>query len=246
VVDEDLTLEQFAQSEPIPKLVALPRQPTDLEIEVHNLTHPYADWCDACTQRSGGVLHKRVDQSQMSDTDFAIETDYTFWSAKGFKTCGKEDGVTKSITLVDRKTGMPMSCVVEQKGNLPYVVSARAQFLGRLRRLEYILRGDGEFSLQALLKAIAAGANEKGIRTTVQAPIEAGSHQSIGGAEKMHDTIASFVRTLGEFERNKTGVEINPKHKLFAWLLMHATYIVGHWHQRREGITAYRALAGRD
>ena len=151
-------------------------------------------------------MHKRIDQTQLSDTDFTIEADYTFWSAKGYKTCSKEESVVKTITMVDRKTGMPMSCVVEQKGDLPYVVAAAAQFLGRLRRWEYKLRGDGEFSLQALLKVIAAGANVKGLRTEVQATVGAGSHQSIGGAEKMHDTIASFVRTLCEFLLNKTGV----------------------------------------
>ena len=90
------------------------------------------------------------------------EADYTFWSDKGFQTkTDDSSGAVKSTTIVDRKTGMPCSTLVEKKGNIPYVVQLGVQFVIRLRRTEYNLRGDKEFSLQCLLKGMAAKANER-------------------------------------------------------------------------------------
>ena len=43
---------------------------------------------------------------------------------------------------------------------------------------------------------------------------------------------------------DKTGKMIEPRSRLFAWLVRHSAYILGAFAVRREGTTPYRALNG--
>ena len=87
-----------------------------------------------------------------------------------------------SLTMIHRGTGYPFASVVLRKGVWDYIVLTGGNFLINLRRTVLTLRGDGEFSLQSLLRALAAKVRASGVSIKIEASPK-GSHQSIGGAE---------------------------------------------------------------
>ena len=68
----------------------------------------------------------------------------------------------------------------------------------------------------------------------IEGPQGVDSTQSIskvlmnGGADKMHDLTADFVRTLLSAIQRFTGLVIEPGHRLFCWAVRHAAYLQGH------------------
>ncbi len=104
------------------------------------------------------------------------------------------------------KTGFSLAIVVKKKGPIGYAVASVRYFLEQLGHSHLVLRGDGENALQSLLRA-----SKEAVAATIQVDIQAtppGSHESIGGAEKFHDTLASQVRTLIHRVESKSGVVI--------------------------------------
>ena len=77
-----------------------------------------------------------------------------------------------------------------------------------------------------------------------QAPV--GSHQSIGGAEKSHDIVAGFVRTLASVIHETCGFWVKPRSRLFAWMIRHAGYLATDFHVGKTGQTAFFVLNGCD
>ena len=113
----------------------------------------------------------------------------------------------------------------------------------RLRRQELLLKDDAEFSLQALLRLVAERLERRGKKVVVR-PTQRDDHKAIGGAEKQHDVLAGMVRTLASMFKFMTGLEINPKSRLFAWLLRHANFLNDVYRPRREGSTSHHARTG--
>ena len=240
------------QSEPLLELprramgaqsLPVPDSPSAEEVRVHELTHtPYQSWCEFCVAgRARGPNHRRVPAVEPD----LLEFDYTFWSHAGYERVSADDAAVVSLTGVHRATGLAFASVVEKKGAWDFAVAAASAWALRLERHVLILRGDGEPALQSLLAEVARSLRHHGRAVEVQATPRA-SHQSIGAAEKMHDTLAGYVRTLAAAVQTKTGTAVVPKSRLFPWLLRHAATIVSRYHVRREGTTAHLAAFGRE
>ena len=114
----------------------------------------------------------------------------------------------------------------------------------KLRRPEVTIRGDNEASLQALIRAVAERCGQHGVKVFTEGTKGIDSQQSLGAAERMHDTIAGQVRTMVGVLKERIGIDIIPGSRLFAWLVRHAIYIVAHFRVRHEGLTPIRALTG--
>ena len=66
----------------------------------------------------------------------------------------------------------------------------------KLRGPEVTIRGDNEASLQALIRAVAERCGQHGVKVFTEGTKGRDSHQSIGAAERMHDTKAGQVRAM--------------------------------------------------
>ena len=122
---------------------------------------------------------------------------------------------------------------------------ATSNFVSKTRQLQVELRGDAEHALMALLHEVVADLRKRGIDANAQQAPK-GSHQSIGGAEKSHDIVAGFVRTMASVIHENTGMWIKPRSRLFTWMLRHAGYLATNFHVRKGGQTAYFVLNGCD
>ena len=56
-------------------------------------------------------------------------------------------------------------------------------------------------------------------RTTILKPINRAEHQSVGGVERVHQSIQAATRTLRTDIRIRTGEDIVLGHALFQWVL---------------------------
>ena len=242
-IDDDTLLAGAGPKPAASNLLKVPMMPDMEEVRKHNLTHAvYAPWCQHCVAgRSRGKLHLSIDQTVQPLEH--IEFDYTYWSETGFKVVDGIESAACSITGIDRKTSMPATTIVQKKGIWAYAVALVVNYVLKLGRQSYVLRGDGEFALQAFLRAVAEQLGLHGKVVKIELT-QNDSHQSIGGAEKCHDVIAGFVGTLANVVKHHTGVDIRPSNRLFAWLLRHACFIVARYPIRREGLTALHALTG--
>ena len=130
------------------------------------------------------------------------------------------------------RTGFSLAIVVTKKGTIPYAVASVRYFLEQCGHSHLVLRGDGENALQSFLRA-----SKEAVSGTIKVDIQAtppGSHASIGGAEKFHDTLASQVRTLIHRVESKSGVVIAPTATLFPWAIRHANYQMTRFHLRTQ------------
>ena len=196
---------QHAQEENL-ELLDIPQRP-DLETtRKHELTHAeFASWCEHCVAARGrGVLHK-VDASVGEDDRY--EFDYTYWSHAGLPTeeNTEQDSAAVSLTAIQRRTAMPMASIVVRKGPWPYAIAVFGAFVAQCARDNLvILRGDGEAALQVLLREVGAKLQHLGKTVKVEStPV--GSHQSIGGAERCHQSLGNISRTLLHVIKEKDG-----------------------------------------
>ena len=67
------------------------------------------------------------------------------------------------------------------------------------------LRGDGEYALQAFLRAVRERLEAQGLHVVVTATAP-DAHQGIAEVEKAHDILAGFVRTICTGIRFNTGL----------------------------------------
>ena len=70
-----LLLDDYSEEALVPKTLQTPKEPTQEERELHNLTHmPYRAWCPLCVRCKGvGDYHKQV-----YDKKPVIQVDYSF------------------------------------------------------------------------------------------------------------------------------------------------------------------------
>ena len=73
-----------------------------------------------------------------------------------------------------------------------------------------------------------------------------GSHQSIGSAERHHDIIGGYARTLFSQVKENTQLEVHPKSRMFSWLIRFAAMLTSNFHVRKSGLTGYKMLTGND
>ena len=226
--------------------VTVPTAPTLEERQRHETTHtPFEPWCEECVAGRGrGHQHRRLFNEGIDpEGDEVIEFDYTYYKSSGDDTLNTvevtEADTATVLTGVHRRTGFIETTVVIRQGAWPFATALMVRFGKMLRPLKGLqLKGDSEPALPSLLRTIEAGLQNLGIVANVRGTTT-GSHQSIGGAERGHATIAGFARTFTATIKKKTGFVVNPRSRLFVWLIRYAKHITNAYHVRRSGTTAH-------
>ena len=124
-----LLLDDYAEEALVPKTLNTPKESTQEERELHNLTHmPCRAWCPLCVRCKGvGDYHKQV-----YDKKPVIQVDYSFVTQKEEATKDYPKGKNLTATVlsaVDVTTGMVTSFIVENKGPNEYSVNELQRFV---------------------------------------------------------------------------------------------------------------------
>ena len=223
------------------KRLAIPIKPEQLEVDLHELTHcPPAQWCEDCTVgKSRGSYHLSIPKAEQVKN--LIQFDYTFWSHRGVPGADEKESAGMSITGIDTRTGLGVATMKPRKGPWDYFTHLFTKLLDQLGYQKVFLRGDAEGALLSLLRSLVAAMPGR-------AELESsnpGSHQSIGNAENGHQKLGGQVRVLVNVIKRHTGLVVEPKSRLFAWLVRHAQFILNRHLKHKDGSTSWHAATGR-
>jgi len=220
-----------------PRVATAAAIPSDIEVARHNTTHiPYRAWCTACqTGRARGRQHRR----RMTDPEGhpQVQMDYSYMRTEG--------GPLRTILIaVHRESGSVLAATCFTKGGTDlYALRCVLGWLQEVGLTSTIrLRTDAEPAIMDL--AARVGAAREGARTLLeQAP--AGSHQSVGSAERHVGLVAAHVRTLLAQLEEGYGVVVSSGSVLFAWTVRHAAWTLSRASRRQCGRTPFQIMTGR-
>ena len=208
--------------------------PSRAEIESHNLTHtPPAMWCEICmNSRSKSDWHT----STTKDTPVpCVQMDFHYLSG----TLEETDLQAKAclLTIVDMETGYIGAVHVKAKSPDNFMIRFAANFLDKVNADKVRLRYDNEPNMKLLAVKIEQLRHP---RQTIQEPIVRAEHQSVGGAERAHQTIQAGARALRLDVKSRIGIDPVPGNVLFSWMVRHASWSYNRFQPRgARGQTAY-------
>ena len=207
-------------------LVAIraPRQPSNEERELHELTHvPYRDWCDFCVACKGKSDPQRVlDHSEEGRRSApSIQLDYAF----GRSDQKKQEELVVILVGIDAETRMLLAVPVESKGadlrgQAEHVVRFTLA-LNHYGNIEMI--GDSEPTMKALLTYVKSIRHSLGLETTITNSMKKGQ---AGRVERAIATLRKQASTLMEMAESKCMLHLDGSHAMWYWSYLHAAWIL--------------------
>ena len=164
----------------VPRKVAEPRMPTQVEIEEHNITHlPYRFWCIHCVRGRGEQAGHLRQEERPEKAIPEVHMDYCFMERKS-------DDVQPMLVARDRDTRMTVSFLVQKKGAVDdYVIRRLLQFLRELgyRENKVVVRSDQESPMRAVAEKLA---KERGEAQTIleHSPVRSWGSNGVERASK--------------------------------------------------------------
>jgi len=134
-----------------------PGQPTQREIDEHELTHqPPRPWCDHCNKGRGQHDHHRAIVRDDPLEESAIPTislDYCFLGDEQVRASRNP-----ILVIYDNRSTMIGAWQTKEKGAIPWAVKEVADLISMIGygHIRVTLKSDGESSIVALKKAIAS------------------------------------------------------------------------------------------
>ncbi len=178
------------------KAIRAPHEPTQQEIEEHELTHiPFRDWCvHCCKGKSRRNPHRTNKAKAEEDEASAVTTvsmDYTYITEKG-KLGDREskDGTKPIMVIYDRKTKTIMGHVASSKGAsddwLVKKIITDIEDMG-YAGTKILLKNDQEPAILEVQQKIMAGRSAE----TVPKNSEVGESQSNGRSKMLSRSFRS-------------------------------------------------------
>ena len=248
---EDVEGEEFILPEPEEEaadapLLRDPGEPTQAEVDQHNLTHAaFRSWCPHCVRgRARNNPHRAVQRE--SDAAPTLSFDY------GFLSGGVQDessqtaaGFSPVLVMHDEVTSSVFSHAVPHKGvdypEVTLVLRAVCRDIYSLGYKRVIFKDDQEPALVAFLQALRRAL--MGEVVFERSPV--GDAQSHGAVERAVQTMQGFARTIRDAVEYRLQVKVNPENPLMSWLVNHAVGIHRRYSIGADGRTAYQRCKGK-
>ena len=242
-----------------PKALRQPYQPTQMEIEKHELTHiPFRDWCIHCMRGRGQSNQHRSDQCEKSkgeeDKSGSISTfsmDYMFLTVDNALVT--EDEAKKMdqkkmhrpvLVGKDRNTGAVVAHVVEAKGRgNGYIVKRIIQDLESLGYggTRIILKCDQGSAIVEVQKEVM----KRRPAITIPANSAVGDSKGNGDAESTVKRIRGQLRTMVDALEAKLKHKIKYDHVIMQWMVEWAAGLVTRYSARTSGKSPYEEIRGK-
>ena len=223
------------ESARIPVDLPVPAPPSEVERELHNLTHlPFASWCEICLRsRTRDNPHRKMPKEEEA-TRVAGPTlplvSMDWFEVKGSPVDeqpeGEADhGFVQCLLVTDAQTGYVAAIPVpEKKNQANYACEMVVKFLKLMRHTQFRLRADNEPALNLVVEAIK-GVWPHWIRVD-QAPLY--SSASNGKAERAIQTVRRLAVTYRLAVEQRYGCRLSSTMTL--WLVRHAAWSHNRFH----------------
>ena len=210
---EELELEEEAQRA---TTVRGPFQPTQKEVEEHELTHlPPRDWCPWCVRGRGlSAAHSRSVRPAGERTIPCVVMDYFFMGRDG-----SEEEERRNVPILavrDRDTRYTFAHVVPSKGADEHTVEQVVRDLKRLGHRQLALKSDQEPAILALKEEVRRRMPD--VRFLMEeSPVS--EHESNGAAEVCVRELEKQIRVMKAALESKLGNILDARHPILAWLI---------------------------
>ena len=225
-----------------PVKVAAPTQPTDKEIQEHELTHlPFRSWCKECVQGRGmQAPHFRAKKDDHQIKEFHM--DFMFLGPK------EVAGQTLACMVVrEAETRMTLAAAVPYKTTGTYISERIVAFLHETGCLhgDIIVRSDQEPAVMSIIEEVGKIRAQRGGGRFVVENSPVGSSQSNGVAEKAIQSVQGQVRVLKLALEKRWGIKIPHRHSVIPWVVEYAAFLLNRYEVGHDGKTAYERLKGK-
>ena len=220
-----------------------PILPTKAEVDAHNLTHlPFRSWCSACVRGRGrSIAHRRIGTDVKEDEQIStISIDYGFFGTSE----GQVPNTLPVLIVRDRRSKSTWSHPVPSKGvEHPWPAKALMNDLDMTGYKRVILKSDQEPSIVALVNAVKHGWHGE----IIPEASPKGESKSNGEVERAVQSVHGLARTIKDFIEQQSGVTVEPRSPLLAWLVEHCGNLLLLFHkgEPHDGHTAYMRLKGK-
>ena len=237
------------ESARVPGDLPVPSPPTEVQRELHNLTHlPFASWCEVCLRsRTRDNPHRSMPKEEEA-TRVAGPTlplvSMDWFEIKGSPTDERpegeaEHGFIQCLLVTDAQTGYVAAIPVpEKKNQATYACEMVVKFLKLMRHTQFRLRADNEPALNLVVEAIK-GVWPHWIRVD-QAPLY--SSASNGKAERAIQTVRRLAVTYRLAVEQRYGCRLNSTMTMWPWLVRHAAWSHNRFHVKINYRTPYEEL----
>ena len=235
-----------------PKLPQDPGQPTQREIDEHNISHhPFRSWCPYCCMGKAVASPRRTSQSRDADIKATgpptVSFDYCWADGKAEqdneddRENGEKSGAPVLIMYVDATDSM-FTISVKRKGPIPWVVS---YIVSKLETIGYggmkvTVKSDGEPAILALVSAVAVA--RKAETPLIQSPKR--ESKCNGAVERAVRTWRAQLITMRCHLEAEIKFELRPKQAIMEWLIMWASEVRNYFRVGSSGRTSYELITG--
>ena len=195
-----------------PKQLKETAEPTEKEVNEHNLTHlPFRTWCAHCIRgKAKNPPHKRQKENEREKRTPVISADYCF--------LGNEEDESQAPVWVmtDHETKAVFAYVCEQKGSESKgVVDQVVEDINKLGRTKVILKTDQEPAIRDVQRAVRDRRKHEAILEN--SPV--GESQSNGIVERCIQTVVAQVRTMKDALEKRCKQEVDSRNPIQHWLV---------------------------
>lgn len=237
-VDE---IDEDGSSSQIPVPVPSPPQPTQKEVDRHNLNHAtYRSWCPACVGgRRPNSQHRRRPDGRRNNPLFCGDYGYV-------REVEDPDLLTLAIgKMYPSKSRFASACDV--KGPDDEVVSRLTAFFREMGHAKIVYKTDQESSLKNMVEEALRRAGRSGTFEAFEAVPETsavGESASNGRAERTVQEIEDMLRTLKIALETRLATRVPTSHPVTKWLVEHAATVLNRYRVNDSGKTPYEEVHG--
>ena len=246
-----------------PKGIKDPGQPTNAQIQEHNLSHcPFVPWCSHCVRgQAAEDPHKRSkliediedDGNNGEDRVVKVSIDYCFMGSKGLVKDGdwrdgdgrEQDGVEAKdnpiLAMQEDGHQRIFAYPVHKKGAYEAVVKQIVKDIASMGKKKISLKRDQENAIEELAEKVT-----KYLQIEVvpeRSPV--GQSQSNAKVERSIRTLGGRIRTLKDAIEFKLKCIIPATHPKVQWIVKHATFTHNVCQVKKNGKTPYEMWRGK-
>ena len=232
----EISKKLFAEEERRPLAMRIPKLPTKMEQDIHNLTHlPFAGWCQSCVAtRAKEDLRRQDERSDKKDRGRSvISFDYGYTYVRG-EPEEKQYGTVLYVAESETKAVLAVPVLAKGSISLKQVTEEIVRFtMATSSGQAVVLQADGERSTRQILRAVQHCRAQLGLSTEIRIT-GVGQHASNGQAERTVQTVRKLANCLRNQAESKASAQIRGSSDLYPWSFRHAAWLV----------TRYRVING--